>query len=75
MDDRKRSIAEKLDYRIAVRRFESAFEVCERLPDADQQLLLKEIAKRISHRVLAAPPEEKKEDAVKIVGIEIKQAP
>jgi hypothetical protein len=38
-------------------------------------LLLKEIAKGISQRVLAAVPEEQKEDAVKIVGIEIKQLP
>ena len=37
----------KLDYRIAVRLFESAFEACERLPDQDQRILLDEIAKRV----------------------------
>jgi len=74
MDDRKRSIGEALDYRIAVRRFESAFEACARLPHTDQQLLLREIAKRVSQRQQPVPePEEQK--AVKIVGIEIKQAP
>lgn len=73
MDDRKRSYAEMLDYRIALRLFEFAFEACERLHDDDQQLLLKEIAKRVS-RTWVAQPEEQKEKAVKVLGIEIRQA-
>ncbi len=73
MDDRKRSYAEMLDYRIALRLFESAFEACERLHDDDQQLLLKEIAKRVS-RTWVAQAGEQKEKAVKVLGIEIRQA-
>lgn len=69
MDDRKRSFAEQLDYRIAVRLFESAFDACQRLPDQDQRLLLWEIAKRASQK--AGPAEEQKAKAVQILGIEI----
>ena len=69
MDDRKRSFAEQLDYRIAVRLFESAFEACERLPDQDQRILLEEIAKRASQKV--GPAEEQRAKAIQILGIEI----
>jgi|HubBroStandDraft_4_1064222.scaffolds.fasta_scaffold2727900_1 hypothetical protein len=69
MDDRKRSFAEKLDFRIAVRLFESAFEACERLPDQDQRILLDEIAKRVSQKI--GPAEEQKAKAIQILGIEI----
>ena len=69
MDDRKRSFAEQLDYRIAVRLFELAFEACARLPDQDQRILLDEIAKRSSQKV--GPAEEQKAKAIQIVGIEI----
>ena len=66
MDDRKRSYGETLDYRIALRLFESAFEARERLHDYDQQLLLKEIAKRVS-RMWVAQSEEQAEKAVKVL--------
>jgi hypothetical protein len=69
MDDRKRSVAEQLDYRIAVRLFESAFEACERLSDQDQRILLGEIAKRASQTI--GPAEEQKAKAIQILGIEI----
>ena len=69
MDDRNRSFAEQLDYRIAVRLFEFAFEACERLPDQDQHILLEEIAKRGSQKV--GPAEEQRAKAIQILGIEI----
>jgi hypothetical protein len=69
MDDRKRSVAEQLDYRIAVRLFESAFEACARLSDQDQRILLGEIAKRASQKT--GPAEEQKAKAIQILGIEI----
>ena len=72
MDDRKRSFGEGVNYRVAARLFDSAFEACERLPHADQQLLLKEIAKRILRQMPNPPSEEQR--AVKVIGIEIKQA-
>ena len=72
MDDRKRSFAEKLDYRIAVRLFESAFEACGRLPDQDQRILLGEIAKRASQKV---GPAEEQAKAIEILGIEINSSP
>jgi predicted XRE-type DNA-binding protein len=68
MDD-ARSFAAKLDYRMAVRRFESAFEACERLTEADRQLLFKEIAERVNQHLRQAQPKEQK--AVKVIGIEI----
>jgi hypothetical protein len=59
VDDRKRPVGEELDYQLATRYFASAFEHCERLSAADQQSLLKDIAKRISQQLSAvAPPEE-----------------
>jgi hypothetical protein len=73
MDDRKRSREEALEYRIVVRLFASAFEACGRLPLADQQLSLREIAKRAGQQLPAAPPEE--ENAVKVIGVQIKQSP
>jgi hypothetical protein len=69
MDDRKRSFAEQLDYRIARRRFESAFEACEKLADVDRQLLLKEIAERASKHLRQTQPDEQK--AVKVIGIKV----
>jgi len=70
MDERKRSFEEVLEYRVAVRRVESAFEACERLPYEDRQLLLKKIAERVLQQLPNALSEEQK--AVKVIGIEIK---
>lgn len=61
---------EVVEYRIAVRRFESAFEACERLPHENRQLLLKEVANRLAQQMPEAPSEEQTE--VKVIGIEIK---
>jgi hypothetical protein len=69
MDDRKRSFAEQLDLRIARRRFESAFEACEKLADLDRQLLLREIVERASKHLRQTQHDEQK--AVKVIGIKI----
>jgi hypothetical protein len=71
VNDDKRSLREGLDYRIAVRLFDSAFEACKRLPQADQQFLLREVAKRIVEQVLNTRSEG--QTAVNVIGIEIKQ--
>jgi hypothetical protein len=71
MDDRIRSFDELLEYRIAIRRFESAFEACVQLPDEKRQLLLMEVAKRVSQQLQHTPSEEQTE--VKVIGIKIKQ--
>lgn len=47
MNDHTQSFLETLDYRIAVSRFESAFEECDRLVQNDRLSLLREIAGRI----------------------------
>jgi hypothetical protein len=72
MDDSKRSFREDLEYRIAVRLFESAFEACSRLPANDRDALLKDIAKRVLENLPQAISEEQK--SIKIIGIEITPA-
>jgi hypothetical protein len=72
MDDHKRSFEEKLAYRIAARRFESAFEACQQLPQDDRQLLLKEIAERILPQLANTHSEGR--SAPKVLGIEIKES-
>jgi hypothetical protein len=61
MTVRDRSILEQLEYDLAVRYFASAFEACERLPTVDQQLVLKDVAKRVTELMSAAQSEEAKE--------------
>jgi hypothetical protein len=59
MDDGKRSVGEELDFQLATRYFASAFEHCQRLSAADQQLLLNDIAKQVSEHLSAiASPEQ-----------------
>jgi len=73
--DHDRSFGRNIDYRIAVRMFESAFQACERLPDEDKQLLFREVAKRLLDQIPNNRSEEPTTEptAVKILGIEIKQ--
>ena len=47
-------LVKRVDYRLAVRYFASAFDLCERLSAADQKLLLKNTAQRISEQLSAA---------------------
>ncbi len=67
MDDLEKSFA----YKLAARLFVSAFEACGRLPPADRELLLREIAKRVLQQIPNAPSKER--TSVKVIGIEIKQ--
>jgi hypothetical protein len=71
MNEQKQNPAETMAYRVAARMFESAFAACERLPEADRQLLLREIGKRILKNISPAPTEAVK--PVQIVGVEIRQ--
>ena len=72
MDDRNQSFEERLAYRLAARRFESAFEALEQLPQDDRQLLLGEVAERILQQLRNAPSEEPK--GPKVVGIAIERS-
>jgi hypothetical protein len=73
MEDDNESFGQAAEHRMAIRLFDAAFGASKRLPYADQQALLKEIAKRILREIPNASPEEQK--AVRIVGIEIGQTP
>jgi hypothetical protein len=72
MEDHKRHFGENLAYRIAARRFESAFEACQQLSENDRQLLLKKTAERILHFLPKTPAA--KQSAPKVLGIKIKQS-
>jgi hypothetical protein len=72
MDESKRSFKEAFDYRIAVRRFESAFEACDRLLQQDRESLLRQIAERALDRL--PTPRSQKQKTVEIVGIEIEHS-
>jgi len=71
MDDRKRSLEETLDYAIAIGRFDSAFEACERLNRDDRQSLLRQVASRLTMRLKSETPDA--EMAPTDAGIEEKQ--
>jgi len=51
--------------------FESTFAACDRLPEADQQFLLREIGKRILKNISQVSAETAK--SVQVLGVEIKQ--
>jgi len=71
MNESKQDFRETLAYRIAARMFESAFAACGRLPEADQQFLLREIGKRILKDISQFSAETIK--PVQVVGVQIKQ--
>ena len=71
MNEQKQNPIESMAYRIAARMFESAFAACERLPEADRQLLLREIGKRILKNI--SPPITEAVKPIQIVGVEIRQ--
>ena len=61
MDEFKRSLVQRgetLNYRMAARQFERAFEWCERLPQAEQESLLKEIAEHLLKKLRTAAGSE-----------------
>jgi len=71
MNEQNQNPVDTMAYRIAARMFESAFAACERLPEADRQLLLREIGKRILKNISPPPTEAVK--PIEIVGVKIKQ--
>ena len=71
MNKQNQNHGESVTYRIALRMFESAFAACDRLPEADQQFLLREIGKRILKNISQVSAETAK--SVQVLGVEIKQ--
>jgi hypothetical protein len=71
MSGQKRESEETLAFRVARRMFESSFAACERLPEAEQQVLMREVAKRVLGKIPQSPTETVK--PIQILGIEIKQ--
>jgi hypothetical protein len=63
--------AQSLPYRIAARLFDSAFTACERLPQTEKLMLLREVGKRILQNMPDSSPKEPKPATV--VGIETRQ--
>ena len=70
-EQKKQNSTETLAYRVAAGMFDSALRACGRLPEADQQTLLREIGKRILEKISQLPTKTVK--SVQVVGIEIKQ--
>jgi hypothetical protein len=71
MDNDRRAFKEAWDYRVALRRFESAFEAAERLAAAERQVLLGQVARWLLQHIRNVPSEEQK--TVKVLGIEINE--
>jgi hypothetical protein len=72
MDDDKRAFREAWEYRVAVRRFQSAFEAVARLQGADRQLLLEQVAEWLLEQVPKLPSKEPK--AAEVESVETNQA-
>ena len=47
MDDVKPSLKEKLELRITLSRLDAVFEACNKLPEADKEVLYEEMQKRV----------------------------
>ncbi len=71
MSGQKQNPEETLAFRVAKRMFESSFAACERLPEAEQQVLLREIGKRVLKSIPSPPTETVK--PIRVVGIQIEQ--
>ena len=72
MDDDRRALREAWEYRVAVRRFQSAFEAAARLPEADRQLLLEQVGEWLLQRIRNVPSEE--QEVAEVESIETNQA-
>jgi hypothetical protein len=57
MADGGRSFKEKLEYQIALRKIESAFEACSKFGEADKQSLYEEIGNQLFQHVPRGPSE------------------
>jgi hypothetical protein len=71
MDDDRSAFRESWKYRVAVRRFQSAFEAAEGLAEAERQLLLEQVANWLLQHMPGVPSEESK--TAKVVRVEISQ--
>jgi DNA polymerase/3'-5' exonuclease PolX len=71
MTEQKQNSTETLAYRVAAGMFDSALRACARLPEADQQTLLREIGKRILEKISQLPTKTIK--SIQVLGIEINQ--
>jgi hemerythrin len=60
MDDDRRAFREAWEHRVAVRRFQSAFEAADRLPEADRQLLLEQVGEWLLQHIPNVPAQEQK---------------
>jgi DNA polymerase/3'-5' exonuclease PolX len=71
MTEQNQNPTQTLAYRVAAGMFDSALRTCARLPEADQQMLLREIGKRILEKISQLPTQTVK--SIQVLGIEIKQ--
>jgi len=71
MDDDRQAFREQWDYRVAVRRFQSAFEAADRLAKAERTLLLKEVAERLLQNLPHVSSEEP--DTPRVASIETEE--
>jgi len=69
MDDDRSAFRESWKYRVAVRRFQSAFEAAEGLAEAERQLLLEQVGNWLLQHMPSVPSEESK--IAEVVRIEI----
>jgi len=70
MTYQKQKSVDSVAYRVASRLFESAFAACDALPEADRQLLLKDVSNRVTKML---PPSKELVKAVQVLRVEIKQ--
>jgi hypothetical protein len=71
MDDDRAAFREAWKYRVALRRFQSAFEAAERLAEAERQQLLEQVANWLIQQMPNVQSEEPK--TAEVVGIEMNQ--
>jgi len=58
MDDDRRAFSKAWKYRMAVRRFQSAFEAVDGLADAERRLLLEQVANWLLEHMPGVPSQE-----------------
>ena len=71
MDDDRAAFREAWKYRVALRRFQSAFEAAEQLAEAERQMLLEQVANWLLQHMPNVPSEEPK--TAEVVAIEMNQ--
>jgi hypothetical protein len=71
MNDDRSAFRESWKYRVAVRRFQSAFEAAEGLAEAERRLLLEQVGSWLLQHMPSVPSGESK--TAKVVHVEISQ--